>query len=75
MQIRFCGMCGEPARSISAVFLPADRRTVETRWCPQCGSLGLRERNPDKTLYETWELPQIQKELTDSDITALLRPL
>lgn len=73
MHIRFCGMCGEPARPISAVRLLAEQRTIETRWCPHCGALGLRERSPDATVYETWEMPRAQRETLESDITSLMK--
>lgn len=72
MNIRFCGMCGESTRSLSEVFLPAERRTIETRWCPQCGALGIRERKADKTTYETWEQARAQREELEEDTACLL---
>ena len=72
MNIRFCGMCGESTRSIAEVFLPAERRTIETRWCPQCGALGIRERKADKTTYETWEQARAQREELESDESRLM---
>lgn len=68
-------MCGAKARSISEVFLPAERRTVETRWCPQCGALGIRDRRHDETLYESWEEPQRELGSLEFALTELLPPL